>query len=155
MNPKTNLNNTQRKMLNQMYQKKLDVKIAEFKRMREEGKEALNKKVIADFVKANPSAQKMLDAYAEYRERYKELADKLREAGLETNTMYDGTLTIRHRSCYYVDESSPAIAEYDKETAKKESDMLNLRDEITLKIYGAEVTAKEVEKDINDLLKGL
>lgn len=154
MNPKTNLNNTQRKMLNQMYQKKLEMKIAEFRRMREDGKEALNEKVIADFVKANPSAQRMLDAHAEYRERYKELADKLREAGLEVGNLYDGTLTLRRRTHYYGDNSLPAIAEYDEETNKKEAEMLNLRDEITLKIYGAEVSAKDIEKDINDLLKG-
>jgi len=146
-----NLNNTQRKMLERIYVKRIQEKQTQYERERINGRnDALQEEV----AKIEKQFKPLMDAARKYWKLYEEQKDDLRKAGVRLDFQVGMARLIPEYS-YYGAEKPQYLKKYDEETSAALRRLNEIRDEVTLRIYGSDATYADIDKEINELLKGV
>jgi len=153
MEVKKNLNNTQRKMLDQIYVEQFDKRARMIRESRRAGREKLMVQLLAK-ESEDEKIQEMLDAGRKFYLLYEELKPKLAVNGVsvDNNLNKIPKLYINQysRANKYVD-----LQDYDDETDKIELSLSEKKKEMRAKIYGVAASYEDVDKEIKELLKDI
>jgi hypothetical protein len=144
METKTNLNNVQRKMLDEVYtahfqtlaQNILQERNTEYKKLCEKVKEIETKK-----------HKVKLDAYLKVCKSMCDLDESLRKEGLRVfrySSSKPEQIEIEVNEAY----KYPLLAKHKDETRKIEEELSRKKKEIRARIYGMDMTYEQVEKEI-------
>lgn len=158
MEVKKNLNNVQRKMLDEIYTEQfkkresaiLNDRVAGLKKL----ESSLLKKLLGD-----KDVKKMLEAGKTFYEMEAKLRNELRELNVSVTENVSNEPTLRIGTRYYsnagaVDEF-PEVTEYNKETRRIELTLSEKKKEMRAKIYGVAASYEDVDKEIKDMLKDI
>ena len=149
MEPKTNLNNTQRKMLDTIMSERIKKRVGSARNKRQDERNALVK---AELSKAEKSKE-----VKEVQKLYKELKVKqeaLKNKGIKVGTKYDGSFEVSLGSSY--DNNVPfAIAAFDKETEVLDEKISEATTEVRARIYGMDTSYDEVDKELKEMFSFL
>lgn len=146
MEPKTNLNNTQRKMLDTIMSDRIKVKVSTYRDNRQEERSKLVKSELA---KAEKSKE-----VKEVQKLYKELKAKekaLKEKGIKVGTKYDGSIEVSLMGRYGDDNPPYPIVAFDKETSVTEEKISQATTEVRARIYGMDTSYEEVDKELKGM----
>lgn len=148
MEKKINLNNVQRKMLDEIYMEQFDTLARPILQERQDGLERLKTEVLKSELEKNPMksvmekirvAEMAVKAAGEYMQKnglkIEDQNYRSKERILELNT-YNG---IRH----------PKILRYEEETHKIEAKLAKKKKEIRARVYGLDATYEQVEKEVS------
>lgn len=155
MEVKKNLNNVQRKMLDEIYTEQFKKRERQIIDERNQGFGPVVEKALKEFAK-DKDVKNMLEAGKKFYELQTKLDDKLRKSGVGVEYTLSGVPRLKNGYRYSNEyESLPAIQEYKNETARIEQRLAELKREMRAKIYGVSATYEEVDSEIKELLKGL
>lgn len=155
MEVKKNLNNIQRKMLDEIYSEQFKAIERESEQKRAKEKAKLEEKLLKDFAK-----NKDVKAYLEAGKKFFELAQKLKPE-FEKNGVRSSDYISRppvlsveygYRNDYKVFKELEA---FNEETLRIDSTFAQRKREMRAKIYGLNTTYEEAEAEIKELLKDL
>lgn len=155
MEVKKNLNNVQRKMLDEIYTTQFEKRADLIREERAKGlsnvkKELLKKKLTEKDVK------KMMEAGKLFYQMADKLAPKLKEVGLSIAGVPTKEPCVEYGYNYY--SSSPSgdfkeITVYNDKTREIELNLGEKKKEMRAKIYGVAASYEEVDQEIKELLK--
>lgn len=156
MDAKKNLNNTQRKMLDEIYTKSIDNKISEFISSRNKELAEL-KRAELDKLSKNKNVKAFLDAVEKSRSLYANAIEIVKPLGFEFNVSYSiDRDTVRLQEQFgYRSKLPKFVNDFHAETERKVSELRRIKDEIRLRVYGSDATYASIEAEINALLKGV
>lgn len=142
MEPKTNLNNTQRKMLDTIFQERIKKKVNLYRERRSEERKKLERQ---EFEKAKKS--KEVKEIEKLYKQFKTLKSELKNKGIKISTKYDGSLEVSLGGRY--DDTAPFSLEvFDAETRKVDEKINEAETEIRARIYGMDTSYEEVDKEL-------
>ena len=150
MEPKTNLNNTQRKMLDTIMSERIKKKVGSARSARQDKR---NELVKSELAKAEKSKE-----VKEVQKLYKELKAKekaLREKGVKLSTSYDGTTKVELCGRYGDDNPPYPIVAFDKETEVLDEKISEATTEVRARIYGMDTSYDEVDKELKEMFSFL
>ena len=145
MEPKTNLNNTQRKMLDTIMSERINKKVSAYRETRQDARKKLVK---SELEKAKKSKE-----VKEVEKLYKDLIIKeqaLKDKGIKVSTKYDGSLEVSLGGRY--DDTAPLpIEAFDIETRKMDERISEATTEVRARIYGMDTSYEEVDKELKGM----
>ena len=89
MQAKGGLNNTQRKMLDEIYMKRFDEKTKPYKQKRDQERETLSKELLEEVTNSNK-----VNEYKQLIAKAQAIKDSLAKAGISIGTNYDGVVKV-------------------------------------------------------------
>lgn len=145
MKVKTNLNNVQRKMLDEIYSKQFDELARPIMEERQRGLDKLTRKVLRDEQKKDP-VKKVLKAWKEAVKLSKQYQTYFEDRGLSlSNSTYsEYELSFKR----YSNHEHPEILKYQAETDRIHAELVNRKKEIRARIFGMETTFEDVDAEI-------
>lgn len=154
MDAKKNLNNTQRKMLDEIYTKSIENKISDYTTSRDVELSKL-KQAELDKVAKNKDVKAFLDTMEKARNLFDAANDVVRSVGLEFNVSKGNDhAKVQHDTSWRA-ETPEYIKAFNRETQEKVSEIRRIKDEVRLRVYGSDATYASIEAEINELLKGV
>lgn len=155
MEAKKNLNNVQRKMLDEIYSEQFKAIEQATNNQRTKDRQKLEAKLLKDFAK-----NKDVKAYLEAGKKFFELAQKLKpvfnEKGVNTSDYISKApeLSVNYgwRNEY---KTFPELEKFNEETIRIEGLFAQRKREMRAKIYGLNTTYEEAEAEIKELLKDI
>lgn len=144
MEAKKDLNNTQRKMLDEIYNKRFNEKIKPYRQKRHEELEEVRRKALEE-AKTSKDVEKFRDLI----EKVRALKDKLYAGGVSVYDSYDGVVKVELKS------NHPKVKAHNDETETTLDRASEVQAEMRAKIYGLNTSYEEVDKEIAELLKGV
>jgi hypothetical protein len=156
MQPKSGLNNTQRKMLDEIYMEQFKKKERAIKQKREEGLSLLKEKIIKEESKSK-DAKPILEAAKKLAQLVETHKDTMRERGVTVKGIrLDGNIEVDiHTHSYSTYIVHPKIEAYKEDTLNLELELAQKKKEIRALIYGLAATYEEADKEIAEVLKGI
>ena len=164
MEAKKGLNNTQRKILEEIYVDKLKSDLKAVKSKRQSERDAFIKSVIDEELKA-ASVKRVKKALDNLVTTLEKDGWYLEERGIKVNGLPgyrdDGDLSRRaakiqlelHSS--YGERDNPMIQDYDEETLMVQARYEAANREIRAKIWGLDTSYEEIEKEVQAVLNGI
>lgn len=158
MEVKKNLNNVQRKMLDEIYMEQFKKRESAILAERSAGLKQLQSKLLKDLATEKPEIKEMLEA----GKTFYELELKLRPELRELNVCVDNYLSnlpelrigVRYSNGGNLGEF-PEVEAYHKETRRIELSLAEKKKEMRAKIYGLATTYEEVDEEVKELLKNI
>lgn len=145
MEKKVGLNNTQRKMLDEVYMEQFDKIERASKEKRTREREVLSNKVLAYELKT-PLMKILMKSIGDAYTAFKKSEKYMKDNGLSLeNNPHESELRIGRGWNSLV---HPDMRKFDDETSRIEEDFAKSRKEIRARIYGMETTYAEVEGEI-------
>lgn len=144
MEAKKDLNNTQRKMLDEIYTKRFNEKIKPYRSKRHDQLETIRDNALEEAKKS-----KDVEKFRELVAKTKALKDKLYQGGISVYDSYDGVVKVEIKS------NHPKVQSFNDETEKTLDTASEAQAEMRTRIYGLNTTYEEVDKEIAQILKGL
>lgn len=155
MEAKKDLNNTQRKMLDEIYTEQFKKKEQKILQDRQDGYRKLQAKVLKDETKSK-NIKAILDAAEKFTALYKKHSGELEEKGLKIDNMpYRDEAFSLKLADRYDNNTHPTLLAYKEETYAIEENLAKVKKEMRAKIYGLNTTYEEVDKEIGEILKGI
>lgn len=156
MEVKKNLNNTQRKILDEVYTQQFDTIARQVQSTRASGLADVQTKVVKKLLK-DKEIKKMLDAGATFFALSRKLESKLDGEGVHVDNRLNNepSLVFGRRGWSSVVGTAPEIKEYQTETARIELALAEKKKEMRAKIWGTSVSYEEADAEIKALLKDL
>lgn len=160
MDVKKNLNNTQRKMLDEIYSKTVDTKISEYQTSRNKELSAL-KRAELDKVAKQKDVKAFIDAITKAKELYFKAEAHLKATGglFELSTSFSERTEPTHvkevSRWGYNPDAPKWETDHQAETSAHVAKLQQLKDEVRLRVYGSDATYASIEAEINALLKGV
>lgn len=157
MQPKKDLNNVQRKMLDQIYTEQFGKKEQAILATRAKEYDALQIKVLKK-ESLTPNLKKMLKCGEEYYKLLESNKSYLNENGLYVNDTVSKKpeLTLSHSYSYNSSYNKhPQLTAHTEETQRISIMLGEKKKEMRARIYGSSVSYDEVEKEITEILKGV
>lgn len=152
METKKNLNNVQRKMLDEIYteqfKKKADIILEE----RRAGYVKLQAALLAKESK-NKEVKAMLDAGTKFYELENKLHDQLISNGVTVDYRLSNAPKLSVTSSYRSEGRYAELEAYQSETYRIEIALGEKKKLMRAKIYGVASSYEEIEKDISEILK--
>lgn len=145
MEPKTALNNTQRKMLDTIFTERINKKVRLHDARRRDEREKLVK---AELEKANKD--KDVKEYQKLHKQLKDLEKTLANKGIKLNTKYDGSIEVSLGSSSYGNNAPLAVEAFDEETRRIEEKIVEATTEVRARIYGMDTSYEEVDQELLD-----
>lgn len=151
MDTKKNLNNVQRKMLDEIYREQFDKKANLIRQERQAGYAKLQAQLLAKEAQNGDVKEMLLHAEAFYL-MYEKLKPQLAAKGVSVDC------TLNRVPQLIVDRwgdkgKYPELEEYQAETNRIEVDLGEKKKLMRAKIYGVAASYEEVDKEISELLK--
>lgn len=156
MNPKTNLNNTQRKMLDEIYTDQFNVKERLIMAKRADGLRVLMTSLTKKERKSK-DVKAILDAANKLKGLMDAKHEGIRERGMEIKGFrFEKEVSLELSSGYYNDyRKHPEIVRYEEDTEAIKIDLAQKRKEIRARVYGLSASYEEADKEISNVLKGI
>ena len=155
METKKNLNNTQRKMLDTLYSDQFRIKRAEIMAARDKKLADIRAKETKAFT-ARKEVKELLATCEKAEKLYRETSDTLAKAGFSLDGIsFSSYSHVKLSVTDYRRENSPEVEAHNAETRAINERLNQAENEMRIKIYGSDVSYEDIEKDINDLLKGI
>lgn len=157
MEAKKDLNNTQRKMLDEIYTEQFKKKERKILDDRQIGLRKVREKVLKDEAKSK-NIKAILDAGNTFTKLVAKHTEELKAKGLKiSNLPYrdEGKFELELKDRYNDDIEHPDIVAYKEETWVIEENLAKVKKEMRAKIYGLNTTYEEVDKEIGEILKGI
>lgn len=153
MEAKKELNNAQRKMLDEIYCEQFDKISKPILGKRAEGLQKLKQEVLKEEIAKDPvkTSLKMLNDATKYIKKHEEHYNKM---GLKLSSSLPTSFSLEFQYGWKA-EQHPKIQKYLEETAKIELDLANKKKEIRSRIYGMSTTYEEVDAEIREYIKGI
>ena len=146
MEPKTNLNNTQRKMLDTVFSQRIEKKVKLFNERRSDERKKLER---AELAKAEKSKD-VKEAVKFYKSFYA-LKKKLSDQGVELSTNYDGAVKVELGGRYGTNTKPFALQAFDEESRKLSEKINESTTEVRARIYGMDTSYEEVDKELKGM----
>ena len=148
MDKKTNLNNTQRKMLDEVYMEAFDGVSHNILEKRTEGYTKLSDKIIKEESK-RAIVKETIQSYNLIVKKIKKCEEYLGKNGLTLNGVpYNLNNSLTVESQYSCDGKHPKLKKYQAETDKIKAKLARNKREVRARIYGMDTTYEAVEKEI-------
>lgn len=155
MEAKKNLNNTQRKMLDEIYTSQFKKKEQVILKRRDEGMGVLQRAVLKKAL-TNKQLSPMINSLRKFRELYKTNKEYMDENGFHLTQMYDiGNVKLEVNYKKYGELGNPELNAYHDETERIRDELETKRREMRARIYGLNVTYEEADKEIYALLESI
>ena len=155
MEVKKNLNNVQRKMLDEIYSEQFKSIRREVLDKREKEYHLLEAKELKAFAK-DKDVKAYLEAGKKFYELRKKLEPKFQENGIGTNEYISNIPELKTSYGYGTGYNRlPALEAHKDETSRLESLFDQRKREMRAKIYGLNATYEEAEAELKELLKDL
>ena len=156
MEAKKDLNNTQRKVLEEIYCEQVTVMLKDYKKSRSAEREKFVVSVI-DNIKKTKKGKAVQAAIEKLKNAVEDAEQFFKEQGVNSYTFRDVSgLEIKLDSSYRYDETkNPDIRAFDEETAFTEERYDKVRQEVRAKIWGMNTTYAEIEKEVKSVLESL
>lgn len=154
MEVKKNLNNIQRKMLDQIYTEQFDKRSKAILQDREKGLAELQTKLIKQTLK-NKDVKKMIEAGVAFYRLRNELSSTLAESGISVEGYLSREPYLTIHGGYRTTNEFPEITEYKAKTREIELNLSEKKKEMRAKIYGVAASYEEVDSEIKELLKDI
>lgn len=156
MEVKRNLNNIQRKMLDEIYTEQFEKRQKIIKDEREAGLNALKEKCLKSF-KTNKEVKKMLEAGKVYFELQEKLTPEMDLKGICLTQRANKMPSLEVRNRYYGHDRKefPEVTEYEAESTRIDLRLSEKKREMRAKIYGVSASYEEVDEEIKELLKDI
>ena len=151
MEKKTDLNNTQRKMLDEVYMQHFEVVVKNIKDKRNAEYDRLKQQVKKDFMKKYADK---ISAYEKAAEILWKLDQTQEETGLQLfrySSDRPNKLEVSIRNSYCI----PVLQKYSEETRRIEEELSKKKKEIRARIYGMDMTYEQVESEISKELASI
>lgn len=154
MEVKKNLNNVQRKMLDQIYTEQFEKRAKLITQERADGLQKLTAKCLKTFL-SDKEVKKMMEAGKQFYEMSRKLESKMDESGVYLNNSISKEPSLSVRSRYYGDSRNefPEVEAYQAKTREIELSLGEKKKEMRAKIYGVAASYEEVDQEIKELLK--
>ena len=149
MEPKTNLNNTQRKMLDKVFKERIKKKVRAFRDRRDEQRTKLTAQEL-DKAKKSKEVKEAEKLYKQFKATEEKLAAK----GISLRTKSDNTLEV-YLGGRYGGTQPFAIEAFDAETRNLDERITEAETEIRARIYGMDTSYEEVDKELLSYLSFL
>ena len=144
MEPKTSLNNTQRKMLDTIFSERIQKKVSAYREKRQQERAKLTKQELEKAEKSK-EVKELIKIYKDMKAREKALKDK----GIKVSTSYDGSIKVELGGRY--DDNLPfALEAFDAETRKVDEKINESTTEVRARIYGMDTSYEQVDKELLD-----
>lgn len=155
MEVKKGLNNTQRKLLDEVYTKQFKTRRKEIIDGRQQDLRKLEEKALKNFGK-DKEIKKFLEVGKQFYELRKKLDKKLEENGVGVS-QYVSDIPELKLSYGYANnyQQMPELLEFKEETIRIENSLGDRETEMRSKIWGINLSYEEVEAEIKELLKNL
>jgi hypothetical protein len=155
MNAQKSLNNVRRKMLDEIYGNEFDKKANAILEQRNQDLEALKATVIKD--ESNRAAvKKVLRLGESFYEAVKAIQPELRELGLNlTNVPFNLNPPALEISGGYSSNTHPALTAYRAGTNRIEMELTEKKRGMRARIYGVQATYEDIQRDIDEILRGV
>lgn len=154
MEAKKDLNNQQRKMLDEIYTEQFKKKEQRILEDRREGYQDLHKKVLKK-ERSSKNVKAVMDAATKFRELVLKHKEEFDEKGLTIDHYYRDDKFDLKISDSYRSQTHPDLKAYQEETYVIEENLAKVKKEMRARIYGLNTTYEEVDKEIAEILKGL
>lgn len=154
MEVKKNLNNVQRKMLDQIYSEQFEFKRKSIMDAREAGLKELAKEVQKE-VSAQPEVAAFLKAYKALQEQFKAIKPTLETEGVQISGRFDANEPEVSEPSTYVYASRPEnskVAAYNDRTQEISRELNEKKQIIRSAIYGMETDYESVKAEIEAVL---
>ena len=156
MEAKKDLNNTQRKVLEEIYCEQVTTMLKEYKH----GRSAEREKfviIVLDKIKKSSKGKAVQGAIDKLNKAVKDAEQFFKEQGVNSYTFRNvDDLEIKLDTSYRYDETkNPDIRAFDEETAFTEERYDKVRQEVRAKIWGMNTTYAEIEKEVKAVLESL
>ena len=149
MEPKTSLNNTQRKMLDTIFSERIQKKVQAYREKRSLERAKLAKSELEKAEKSK-EVKELTKIYKDLKARKKALKEK----GIKVSTSYDGSITVELGGRY--DDNAPfAIEAFDAETRKTDEKINESTTTVRARIYGMDTSYDEVDKELKEMFSFL
>ncbi len=146
MEAKKGLNNTQRKVLEEIYVGRIDGEKRTYERERRSGRQDFVEASLEKERNSNP-IKSILAADRKRAELLEKNAEYLKEKGIYFNNKYK--LEIRYNSGY---DCSSVVSDYDDETSNTVDRYNKAKQEVRAKIWGLDTSYEEIEAEIDAVL---
>ena len=144
MEPKTSLNNTQRKMLDTIFSERIQKKVQAYREKRSLERAKLVKSELEKAEKSK-EVKELTKMYKDIKAREKALKEK----GIKVSTSYDGSIKVELGG-RYDDNASFAIEAFDAETRKTDEKINESTTGVRARIYGMDTSYEQVDKELLD-----
>lgn len=146
MEKKTDLNNTQRKMLDEVYMQHFDVVVHNIRDKRKSEYEKLKQSVKKEFMKKYAAK---ISAYEKAAAELWKLDEAMREDGGIRLFRYSSDKPSKVEVEISCSGDIPTLEKYETETRKIEEELSRKKKEIRARIYGMDMTYEQVESEIS------
>jgi hypothetical protein len=156
MEVKKNLNNVQRKMLDEIYTEQFKKRERTISDERQAGLNQLQQKCLKGF-KQDKEVKKMLEVGKAFYELQEKLSPKMDASGISLNRRIGKVpqLEICNRYYGYDRKEFPEVTVYQSETTRIELRLAEKKKEMRAKIYGVSASYEDVDAEIKELLKDI
>ena len=155
MEVKKNLNNVQRKMLDEIYTEQFTKRERAIRDERETGLKKLQVKLLANLSK-DKEVKKMLEAGKAFYQAQEKLRSTLGSQNVALTYTLSGEPNLQVSYRYGgVGQDFPEVEEYNTRTREIELNLAEKKKEMRAKIYGVSASYEEVDKEIKELLKDI
>lgn len=155
MEVKKDLNNTQRKILEEIYINRVIKARKDYEQRRRTAREALCEDLLEAFLKTKKgkSIQKGIE---NLQVAIKNASKEIEEARVETpGLMNIFEAKIEIRSSPYDRDKNPGIREFDRETDRCIQMFDDARDEVRAKVWGMDTSYQDIENEVEALIGGI
>lgn len=153
MEVKKDLNNTQRKVLEEIYVNKVVRVKQDYEQKRRKDREALCDEVFRAFLKtpAGKAIKKAIDNIQSVIENNKEAINRESVCISGLNRAFDVNLSIEFAP--YSSRLHPVVKAFDQETNKRVLLFENVRDEVRAKVWGVNTSYQDIENEVQTLIE--